>query len=202
MSHPTSPAKNTLGAVAAAASGTSPLDCYQCGRCAAGCFQNVAGEMEQSPTAIMRLLQLESAFAGEPASAEFALRALSSDTPWLCAGCQACTTRCPQSVDIAATMDFLRQESLKRKVASRSRRARDIQALHRTFLDGAVGHGRIHELTLVMLYKLRTGHLLQDALLAPAMLKRRKLHLLPTKKVDTRRVRNAAVRLRGKEAGQ
>jgi len=177
----------------------SPLDCYQCGRCAAGCIQNVAGEMEQSPTAIMRLLQLESAFSGQPAADEYALRALASDTPWLCAGCLACTTRCPQSVNIAATMDLLRQQSLERNVASRSKRARDIQALHRSFLDSAVGHGRIHELSLVMRYKLRTGHFMQDALLAPAMLKRHKLHMLPPKKVATQRVRDAAARLRNKE---
>jgi len=43
--------------------GTRPLDCYQCGRCAAGCPQNVPGEMDISPTRIMRLLQLEAAFA-------------------------------------------------------------------------------------------------------------------------------------------
>ena len=44
--------------------GTSPRDCYQCGRCAAGCPQNVPGEMDISPTRIMHLLQLETAFAG------------------------------------------------------------------------------------------------------------------------------------------
>jgi heterodisulfide reductase subunit C len=27
---------------------------------------------------------------------------------WLCTGCQTCTTRCPQSIDVAAVMDELR----------------------------------------------------------------------------------------------
>ncbi len=176
---------------------TSPLDCYQCGRCAAGCPQNVPGEMDVSPTRIMRLLQLEAAFADEPArAARYARQALTAETPWLCAGCMACTTRCPQGVDIAGTMDTLRQESLRRGTIARTRRARDIQALHRTFLNGALRQGRIHELFLVIGHKLKTGHWLQDAALGPAMMARGKLHLLPGKRTDTSRVKAAIQRLK------
>jgi heterodisulfide reductase subunit C len=174
--------------------GATPLDCYQCGRCAAGCPQNVPGEMEVSPTRLMRLLQLEAAFPEQ--GAEYAREALMAETAWLCAGCQACTTRCPQGVDIAGTMDVLRQEGLKRGLTAGTRRVRDIQALHRTFLDGALGRGRIHELSLVMGYKLRTGHFLQDAALGPAMLAKGKLHLLPGKSADTSRVKKAVKRLK------
>lgn len=190
----------TLAARVEAATGTSVLNCYQCGRCAAGCPQNIAGEMDLSPTRVMRLLQLEVAFAHEPQqAAAYALRALGSETCWLCAGCQACTTRCPQEVDIAGTMDVLRQESLRRGLASNRARARDIQALHRAFVQGAVGHGRIHELALVMRYKLRSGHWLQDAALGPGMLVRGKLKLLPGERVDTSRVRQAIDVLRAEE---
>jgi heterodisulfide reductase subunit C len=194
-------AHDTLAAaVQRAVGGTSVLDCYQCGRCAAGCMQNVAGEMDLSPTRIMRLLQLESAFSGEPdRAAGYAAQALGSDTCWLCAGCLACTTRCPQEVDIAATMDVLRQEGLRRGVASTSKRARDIQALHRAFLAGALGRGRVHELSLVMSYKLHTGHLFQDALLAPAMLRRGKLHVLPGESSPTDGVRRAIENLKEEE---
>ena len=181
-----------LAARVAEATGTSPLKCYQCGRCAAGCPQNVPGEMDLSPTRIMRLLQLESSFMHEPPqAAAYASKALASDTCWLCAGCQTCTTRCPQGVDVAGTMDVLRQEGLRRGVSAQSKRARDIQALHRVFLSGALARGRIHELSLVMKYKLRTGHLMQDAMLAPAMMRRGKLHLLPEKRQDTTRIRHA-----------
>lgn len=176
------------------ATGTTPLDCYQCGRCAAGCPQNVPGEMDASPTRVMHWLQLESAFP--EAGAEYARRALTAETPWLCAGCQACSTRCPQGVDIAGTMDVLRQEGLRRGLTASTRRVRDIQALHRTFLDGALKHGRIHELFLVMAYKLRTGHLFQDAALGPAMLTRGKLPLLPGESADTGRVKQAVERLK------
>ena len=176
------------------ATGTMPLDCYQCGRCAAGCPQNVPGEMDISPTRVMRLLQLEATF---PEKAEaYRQQALSAETQWLCAGCQACTTRCPQGLDIAGAMDVLRQEGLKRGVTATTRRVRDIQALHHTFLEGAMGHGRIHELFLVIGYKLRTGHFLQDAALGPAMMSKGKLHFRRGATADTSRVQQAVEELK------
>jgi heterodisulfide reductase subunit B2 len=75
-------AANTLAGLIAARTETSPLNCYQCGRCAAGCFQNIPGEMDLSPTRLMRLLQLESAFSHEPETARrYAARALGAETP-------------------------------------------------------------------------------------------------------------------------
>ena len=190
-------AAGTLAASVLEFTGASPLSCYQCGRCAAGCPQNVPGEMDVSPTRMMHLLQLESAFANEPERAgPYARQALLAETPWLCAGCQACTTRCPQGVDIAGTMDALRQEGLRRGTTARTRRVRNIQALHRVFLSGALRHGRIHELFLVIGYKLRTGQLFQDAMLGPAMFAKGKLHVLPGQSPDTQRVRRAIARLK------
>lgn len=202
-SHAGTPPAETLAALVAQTTGVSPLNCYQCGRCAAGCPQNLPGEMELSPTRIMRLLQLEAAFADQPGhGAPYAAKALAADTPWLCAGCQACTTRCPQKVDIAGTMDVLRQEGLKRQATSKSKRVKDIQALHKTFLGGALKHGRIHELFMIMGYKLRTGHFLADALLGPAMMAKGKLHLLPGKSPSPDRARAAAEQLRKNHSAQ
>jgi heterodisulfide reductase subunit C len=193
----------TLALLVAEATGTSPMKCYQCGRCAAGCPQNVAGEMDVSPTRMMHLLQLEAGFSQEPKRAgRYAAEALGADTCWLCAGCQTCTTRCPQGVDVAGTMDVLREEGLKRGGSSQSKRARDIQALHQVFLGGALSRGRIHELALVMFYKLRTGHFLQDAALGPAMMKKGKLHVLPGKGQDMSRVRGAIEKLKAAQAAE
>ena len=93
-------------------------------------------------------------------------------------------------------MDVLRQEGLKRGVSAQTRRVRNIQALHRTFLNGLLRRGRIHELFLVIGHKLKTGHLLQDAALAPSMIAKGKLHFLPRKGVDTTRVKKAIERLK------
>ena len=56
-------ASTALASLVEKVAGTSPLHCYQCGRCAAGCPQNVPGEMDVSPTrVVLHLLQLEAAF--------------------------------------------------------------------------------------------------------------------------------------------
>ncbi|MBI4862120.1 MAG: 4Fe-4S dicluster domain-containing protein [Candidatus Riflebacteria bacterium] len=197
MDHSGSLPTGTVSSLVARATGTSPLACYQCGRCAAGCPQNVAGEMDLSPTQILRLLQLEIAFATDPSqAASLQRRALGADTPWLCAGCQACSSRCPQGVDVAGVMDVLRQESLRRGLYSGSPQARSAMALHKTFMEGVLRRGRIHELTLVALYKLRTMNLFEDALLGPAMFLKGKLHLLPPAGHDTTAVRRAVESLK------
>lgn len=191
------PPPGTLAAVVKHRTGASPMDCYQCGRCAAGCMQNVGGEMDVSPTRVMRLLQLEAAFSHDAAQkASFRKQAIASKTPWLCAGCQACTTRCPQGIDIAGSMDVLRQQGLTAQEAAADKEVTDIQALHQTFVQMAAKRGRIYEFGLVMLYKLKTGHFLQDAEFGPAMMSKGKLHLLPGKGADMGRVQKAASAIR------
>jgi heterodisulfide reductase subunit C len=63
--------------------GVNITDCYQCGKCSAGC--PVAFAMDKTPRQIIRLLQLG-----------FLEEALKSRTIWLCATCQTCSTRCPR----------------------------------------------------------------------------------------------------------
>ena len=65
-------------------SGQKVLDCYQCGKCSAGC--PAAEFMDLTPRQVMRAVQL--------GQAELALR---SSTIWLCASCQTCSARCPDS---------------------------------------------------------------------------------------------------------
>jgi heterodisulfide reductase subunit C len=72
------------------------LRCYQCRKCSSGC--PVSFSMELLPHQVMRMIQLE-------ADREL----LTANTAWVCAGCQTCTTRCPNDIDIAGVMDELRQ---------------------------------------------------------------------------------------------
>jgi len=148
--------------------------CIQCGRCTAGC--PLAPDMDLSPTRVMRLLQ-----RGE---VERAARSL---TIWFCVSCQVCTTRCSQEVEIASTMDALRE--VARRHGLQHPQSRDILAFHRSLLRVVRRYGRLHELPLVVGYKLRTGHLLQDALLAPRLLLRGKIRLLPRKTAGVEAVR-------------
>jgi heterodisulfide reductase subunit B len=78
--------------------------CYQCVKCTSGC--PVGRFFDWQPNQIMRALQL--------GQEDIALEA---QTPWLCAACQTCTTRCPQELDIARIMDFLTREAIERGIS-------------------------------------------------------------------------------------
>ncbi len=147
--------------------GESVFNCYQCGKCTAGC--PLAAEMDYSPNQIVRMLQL-----GIPELEEEALKTF---TIWLCLTCETCSARCPQEVDLAAIMEYLRQESLRRGLVHP--KAKDILAFHQAFLDSIRKNGRLHEVGLVAAYKMKTLHLLQDVLVAPKLLFRGKLKLFP-----------------------
>ena len=62
--------------------------------------------MDLLPSQVMRLVHL---------GAEDEV--LESQAIWLCASCEACTTRCPMDIDIAAVMDALRILAVERKAA-------------------------------------------------------------------------------------
>ncbi|TLU84663.1 MAG: 4Fe-4S dicluster domain-containing protein [Chlorobium sp.] len=123
--------------------------CYQCGKCTAGC---PAGSfMDNPPAKIMRLVQ-----------GGLIEEAMRSDALWYCVGCQTCTARCPQNMDIAATMDSLRELALEKDIVSDDKAKKLVTAFHVSFLNNVRKYGRLQELSLVNSYKLRTRTFTQD----------------------------------------
>lgn len=149
------------------ATGESVARCYQCGKCSAGC--PLAAEMDFPPSQVLRMLQL-----GLP---ELEDAVLGSHAIWLCLTCETCLTRCPKEVDLPRIMEFLREESVEQDRVNP--RAKDILAFHRAFLGTVQRTGRLFEVGLISSYKLKTLHLFQDLLVAPKLLARGKLGLLP-----------------------
>jgi len=137
--------------------------CYQCVKCTSGC--PVAEFFDWQPNQIMRALQL-----GQEDIA------LGSQTPWLCACCQTCTTRCPQGLNIAAIMDFLTREALARGYKPMVPKVR---IMNEAFLREVRLWGRAYELGLMAEMKLRTGDLLSDLDLGIKMISHRKFPFLP-----------------------
>ena len=189
MSHatPLSPTRNTLAGRLEAETGVKPARCYQCGKCAAGC--PMADQMDPAPCQTLRMLQL-----GFP---ELDRKVLQSEGIWLCLSCGTCHTRCPQEVDLPAVMDFLRREAVRLDLAHP--RSRDILAFHRAFLDTIGATGRVFELGLVANYKLRTGQLFKDALLAPRMIAKGKLGFTPHVVKDKATVKRIFAKTLGKK---
>lgn len=142
--------------------------CYQCGKCSAGC--PLAEDMDIASSAVMRMLQVE-----DP---DIDLELLRSQTIWLCASCEMCVSRCPMQVDIPKVMDYLRQKSIEMGVQHKSA-DQNIVSFHRSFLDMIRMTGRSYEVGLVVDYKLRSKKFLQDLTVAPKMLSRGKLPIIP-----------------------
>lgn len=151
-------------------------DCYQCGKCTAGC--PMAAGMDAPPSRLIRLLQL--------GQAEKALRAQGM---WQCVSCQTCTTRCPKSVDCAGVMDALRQLSFERGVATPEQQRTVL--FQKAFLSNIRRNGRLNELELIGQFKVSTflegrsvTFLLKDSMLAPKLIQRKKFHLVGEKARD------------------
>ena len=83
-------------------SGQDMLACYQCGKCSAGCPVSFA--MDILPSQVIRLIQL-----GEVEAV------LDSETPWYCASCQTCYTRCPKGLDLSRIMEAVREIILQER---------------------------------------------------------------------------------------
>lgn len=147
-------------------------ECYQCGKCTAGC--PVAEHMDLRPSVIMRMLQ-----SGDAIAEEEILRSLGI---WLCLSCETCYSRCPMELDIPKIMDYLRVRSYNEGKVHRD--ARDIVTFHKAFLNTIESNGRLHEMSLIIDYKMHSGNLFQDVMLAPEMFSKGKLSVFPERIKD------------------
>ena len=138
--------------------------CYQCVKCSSGC--PLTAFFDWQPNQIMRAVQL-----GQEDIA------LESSTPWLCANCQTCSTRCPQGLDITAIMEFLTREALERNIEPA---VPEVDFFNRAFMREVRWWGRAYELGLMIEMKLRTMNLLDDMDLALKFIPKNKLAFLPS----------------------
>ncbi len=125
--------------------------------------------MDWTPNQVIRMVQLG-----------LQQRVLSSSTIWLCASCETCAARCPNEVDLPTIMDTLKEMAIRNNI--RSQQA-VIQTFHRLFLNCIREYGRIHEVSLLGLYKvlsLNLSGLVEDMRLAMKMFNKGKLNLLPS----------------------
>ncbi len=151
-----------------------PVDaCYQCRKCSNGCPLTFA--MDLLPDRVIRL-----ALLGREEEA------LASQTIWVCSSCETCTTRCPNGIDIAGVMDWLKETAVARGLSVAQP---DVRDFHATFLKAIkLGGGRLSEPLLLGLYsanyrrfldKLRSGAAAGDLTVALALVKRGRLKLRP-----------------------
>ena len=131
-----------------------PHECYQCGKCTAGC--PMAHAMDVMPRQIVRYMQLG-----------MVDEALESQTVWLCAACGTCYERCPHSVDLTALIEALRHEAKRQKICT----VREVDIFTDTFLGNVNVFGKSQEVILAGVYNTLSGNLLQNMNNVPHMLK-------------------------------
>lgn len=150
--------------------GTDLNACLTCMSCSGGC--PMYKDMDNGPHGIMRLIVLG-----------LKKEALTSNTIWRCLGCHTCAAVCPMAINIAAVMDYLRQQCLAEKLPVGDKA---MWELHRCMMNSARRHGRVSKVELMMEYKLRTFGLgpkswFQDSIVGQKMILMGKLHLLPSR---------------------
>jgi heterodisulfide reductase subunit C2 len=141
--------------------------CFQCKKCSAGCPLTFA--MDLLPDRVIRL-----ALLGQTETL------LGCRTIWVCASCVTCTTRCPNGIDIAGVMDWLKEEAIRQGKAIDQP---EVAAFQRFFLDSLRrAGGRLPEVALMRrftLFKLwrrpQIGELWENAKLGWALFRRGRL---------------------------
>lgn len=126
-------------------SGVKVGACFQCRKCTNGCPVTFA--MDLYPDQVMRYIQLG---WREPV--------LQSATIWVCAACETCTTRCPNEVDIARAMDYLKQRVVRSRSGAREQK---VLTFHQVFLEDVRKRGRVFESGMMQNYLLKSGELVQ-----------------------------------------
>ncbi len=136
--------------------------CYFCQKCTAGC--PVAYAMDYKPAQVLRLIQMEQKDV-----------VLNSSAIWLGVGCQACGTRCPFRIRLVPVFDTLRYMALAEGYEPEPA----VYALHRSFLDSIRLWGRLHELSMLLEYKLRIRDLFSDLAMGIKLILKGKIAILP-----------------------
>ena len=143
-------------------------DCYQCGKCTAGCPRGDV--MDMPPTRLMRAVQIGDVTA-----------AAGADSIWRCLSCLTCSARCPKSVNVSSVIDALRQISIENGTLSPS--AAKIVEFQKAFLRNIRRNGRTNEVEMASDFEIRyffrrfdVINVLNTVKLAPKMTSRGKMH--------------------------
>lgn len=128
--------------------------CYQCGKCTAGC--PMAGRMDLMPRQIVQCMKLG-----------MMNEVLKAKSIWLCAACHTCVERCPHDINLPGLMEGARMEAKKRGAIG----IPEVDKFTEIFMGNVKVFGRNQEVVMEGLYNVTSGHLMQDMLNVPHMLK-------------------------------
>jgi heterodisulfide reductase subunit C len=144
--------------------------CYQCERCTNAC--PVSHYMDIKPHQVMRYIQLG-----------WREQLLQSATIWVCLSCEMCTTYCPNEVDVAESINHLRNMAARASITPHDK---SLAVFHQTFLDVLQTSGRVNEIRLMSAYyskldilkeKMKEGSLTEEIRVGMTLLRKGRLKL-------------------------
>jgi heterodisulfide reductase subunit C len=144
--------------------------CFHCMCCSGGC--PAAPGMDYLPNQILRMVQLG-----------MRKEVLESRSIWMCIGCYACLTECPNRIHIPHMMDALREMALEADVKIGEP---EIWNFHKEFLKQVKKRGRVYEIEFMMRYKFATKTFFQDVGAGLKMLRLGRMELLPSSVRNTK----------------
>lgn len=153
--------------------GVNLNSCWHCQSCAGGC--PFVEAMDYAPNRVIRMVQLG-----------LRKEALESSGIWICVGCNTCSIQCPNSIDIPAINDALRQMAMAEGLVVAEP---NILHFHQAVLQSIERHGRTHKLEVMLRYKLKKHDWFSDMALGMKMFAKRKLELLPSKSKNITEIR-------------
>jgi len=164
--------------------------CYQCERCTNAC--PVSHFMDIKPHQVMRYIQLG-----------WREELLQSSTIWICLSCEMCTTFCPNEVDVAETINHLRNIAAHSSITPKEK---SLAVFHQTFLEVLQKTGRVNEFRLMNAYYLKPDILheriknktfKEDLLLGITMLRKGRLKLFTPKSKAIKEIKKVYSQTRG-----
>ena len=153
--------------------------CYQCFKCLVGCPVSVY--MDLKPNWVIRMI-------------EFGMRerVLKSHSIWLCVSCMTCGVRCPNEIDMSVVMDTLREMSVEAGYAYEAEK--NVVMLHEEFVRSIKMWGRVHEASMLMVYKMRSFEFLTDMDSAFKLIMKGKIPFIPHRIPGVKAVRELFAR--------
>jgi heterodisulfide reductase subunit C len=164
--------------------------CYQCERCTNAC--PVSHYMDIKPHQVMRYIQLG-----------WREELMKSATIWICLSCEMCTTYCPNEVDVAETINHLRNLAARSSVPPEHE---SLAVFHQTFLDVLKKSGRVNEIRLMSAYyahpkilreKAAEGSLKEELLVGMTLLRKGRLRPFTPRSRAVRELQEAHRRMHG-----
>lgn len=157
--------------------------CYQCERCTNAC--PVSEYMDIKPHQVIRYVQMG-----------WREELLKSTTIWVCLSCEMCTTYCPNNVDVAKTINHLRNLAYRSNTVAAEK---TLAVFHETFVRELQRFGRVNEFLLmgslyrhpdILKEKIKSGVLKEELALGLEMFRKGKLKLIPHRCSEMKKIRD------------